>query len=55
MAALSDRFIRSTRPLVTEWKANVRDSWMPHMLAMEWKTCDSYCRPWSMVIVYGHP
>jgi hypothetical protein len=30
MATLSDRFIRSTRPLAAGWKAVARERWMPH-------------------------
>jgi hypothetical protein len=55
IAALRDRCIRSTRPFAAGWKAVVRDSWIPHMLAREWKSCDSNCRPWSVVKVCGHP
>ena len=46
--------ILSTRPLVAGWKAVVWDRWMPHILVREWKSCDSNCRPWSVVMVCGH-
>ena len=29
--------------------------WMPHIFARLWKRCDSNWRPWSVVIVCGHP
>ena len=54
MAALSERCIRSTRPLAAGWKAVVRERWMPQMLASEWNSCDYNCRPLSVVMVCGH-
>jgi hypothetical protein len=28
---------------------------MPHIFARDWKSCDSNCRPWSVVMVCGQP
>jgi hypothetical protein len=55
MAAFSVRWKRSTSPLAAGWWAVVRESWMPQSLAREWKSWDSNCRPWSVVMVCGQP
>jgi hypothetical protein len=40
MAAITVRWKRSMSPLAEGWWAVVRESWIPHNLAWEWKSCD---------------
>lgn len=54
-AALSVRCSRSIMPLACGWYAVVRRCVAPHMVLSSWKSCDSNCRPWSVVILSGTP
>jgi hypothetical protein len=55
IAAFSVRWKCSTSSLALGWWTVVRESWMPHSLAREWKSWYSNWRPLSVVIVCGQP
>ena len=46
---------RSMRPLSAGWWGVVLLRWMLHIFSRLWESCDSNWRPWSVMIVYGHP
>jgi len=55
MTSFSVRCSHSTKPLAAGWWGVVLLRWMAHICARPWKNCDSNWRPWSVVIVFGHP
>jgi len=43
------------RPMAVGWWGVILLRWMPHIFTRLWKSSDLNWRPWSVMIVCGHP